>query len=92
MTVGFKCLYIMLAYLVFCFSRSLALARQECVAFIWFNIVMTISTRVPMICTVRAGEGVSVEAQSLADEYRASALELVDLLNLEPSSHTKLKV
>ncbi|CAI8038910.1 Lon protease homolog 2, peroxisomal [Geodia barretti] len=37
------------------------------------------------------GEGVSVEAQPLADEYRASALELVDLLNLEPSSHTKLK-
>ena len=58
-------------------------------------LVMTISTRVPMICvtcTVCAGEGVSVEAQPLADEYRASALELVDLLNLEPSSHTKLKV
>ena len=43
-------------------------------------------------CIVHAGEGVSVEAQSLADEYRASALELVDLLNLDPSSHTKLKV
>ena len=55
-------------------------------------LVMTISTRVPMICIVRTGEGVSVEAQPLADEYRASALELVDLLNLEPSSHTKLKV
>ena len=33
-----------------------------------------------------------VEAQSLADEYRASALELVDLLNLNSSSQQNLKV
>lgn len=39
-----------------------------------------------------AGERVPVEAQSLAEEYRASALELVDLLNLDPTSHTRLKV
>ena len=39
-----------------------------------------------------SGEPVPVEAQSLADEYRASALELVDLLNLNSSSQQNLKV
>ena len=34
----------------------------------------------------------SVEAQSLAEDYRASALELVDLLNLNSSSQHNLKV
>ena len=39
-----------------------------------------------------AGEKVPVEAQSLVEEYRTNALDLVDLLNLNPTAHTRLKV
>jgi Lon protease-like protein len=43
-------------------------------------------------CRPQEGERLPGQAQSLVEEYRASALELVDLLNLNTSSHSRLKV
>ena len=45
-----------------------------------------------MVFVVCLGDNVSAESRSLAEEYRSSAMELVNLLDLNTTSHSRLKV